>query len=81
MQGTLAIQAITRNGIAVARVIVRGNVGDENRAKLDNLGMTPVIDISNCREKIVTNNEDVITLRNALIEQGIVPDNRKTKEI
>lgn len=51
---------------------MRGNVGDENRAKLTALGMTPEVDITNSREKYVTSEAELIALRTALQEQGII---------
>ena len=80
MKGKLEIQRLTRNGKPALRVIVRGNVGQENRDKLDILGITPATDMSNCREAIISNCREAIisgaaeleALRDALIEQGIV---------
>jgi hypothetical protein len=71
-KGTLALEKLTINGQIKIRVIVRGNVGGEGRAILDTLGMTPVIDIANTREKFVTTPEDLDALRNALVSQGVV---------
>ncbi len=72
MKGTLAIQKVMHTGKPAARILVRGNVGQENRDKLTALGMTPVVDISNCREKICTTNDELIALRDTLIAEGIV---------
>lgn len=78
MKGTLALEKFTIDGKVVIRVIVRGNVGAEGRAVLDTLGMTPVTDIANTREKFVTTPAELDTLRNALVSQGIVcgPDGK-----
>ena len=72
MKGKLEMQRLTKNGKPAIRVIVRGNIGQENRDKLDILGMTPVLDISNCREAIIFSAAELGALRDALIEQGIV---------
>ena len=72
MKGKLEMQRLTRDGKPALRVIVRGNVGQENRDKLGILGMTPVPDISNCREAIISGAAELEALRDALIEQGIV---------
>lgn len=71
-KGTLALEKFTINGRTEIRVIVRGNVGPEGRAKLDVLGMTPVTNIANTREKFVTTPEELDTLRDALVSQGVV---------
>lgn len=71
-KGQLVVQQVTRDRKTAARFVVRGNVGKENRAKLDALGMTPVIGISNCREKLVYNQADAVALRDALVAQEIV---------
>ena len=72
MKGTLALSKIMKDGKLAILVQVRGNVGDENRAKLDALNMTPVCDISNCRQITVTTPAELDAIRNALPEQGIV---------
>ena len=48
-----------------------GNVGQENRDKLTALGMNPVSDISNCREKVISDPIELGTLRDALIIQKL----------
>mgnify|MGYP001569344612 FL=1 len=54
------------------RVVVRGNVGADGRAKLDVLGMTPVVDVANCREKWVASPAELDFLRDALLAEGLV---------
>ena len=72
MRGTLVAQRVTADGRPAIRVLVRGNVGAEGRAKLTVLGMTPVLDISNCRERIVTTDAEFVSLRDALVAQSLV---------
>ena len=71
-RGTLALEKFVKEGKTVIRVIVRGNVGAEGREKLNALGMTPVVDIANTREKFVTTPQELDALREALVSQGIV---------
>ena len=59
----------TQHGV---RVVVRGNVGADGRAVLDELKMTPVVDISNCREIFVQSAPDLDKIRCALLEKGII---------
>lgn len=70
--GTLAMQRVTVDGQPAVRVLVRGNVGADGRAALTALGMTPVLDISNCRERVVATDADLFALRDALVAQGLV---------
>jgi hypothetical protein len=72
MKGQLELQKFQRDGKVLIRVIVRGNVGADGRVILDTLGMTPVVDIANCREKYVSTPVDLDTLRDALVTHGIV---------
>ena len=72
MKGTLSLSRIAKDGKPAILVQVRGNVGDENRAKLDALNMLPAVDIANCRQITVTTPAELDTIRNALLEQGIV---------
>ena len=72
MTGKLEMEKVMKDGKPSIRVRVRGNVGQENRDKLDVLGMIPEIDVSNSRSKIVTNAIDLELLRRALIDQQIV---------
>ena len=72
MKGTLVIQRITVDGQIAARIMVRGNVGAEGRAKLDALCMTPVMDMFNCRERVCYTQAEAVALRDALIEQELV---------
>jgi hypothetical protein len=72
MKGTLALERYVKNGKTLIRVIVRGNVGTEGRAKLDALGMLPVVSIANTREKFVSTPAELDTLRSALVNQGVV---------
>jgi len=72
MKGKLEIYRIFHDGKPALCIIVRGNIGQDNRDKLDVLGMTPVSDISNCRQKILYTQTEAQTLRDALIAQEIV---------
>jgi hypothetical protein len=60
----------TATGIEI-EVSIRGNVGDEGRAKLDALGMSPKEDFTNYRYKIVKTPEELEALRRALIDAGL----------
>ena len=71
-KGTLALEKFAIDGKVTIRVIVRGNIGAERRAVLDTLGMTPVVDVMNCREKFVTTPQELDALRTALVSQGVV---------
>lgn len=70
--GKLAISRVMRNGKPSVRIAVHGNVGAEGRAILDELKMTPVVDMSNTQEIIVTSAEELDAVRNALVAKGIV---------
>ena len=71
-KGKLELTRYVRDGAVVICVVVRGNVGNEGRAVLDRLGMTPRVDIANCREKYVSTAAEIDVLRNALLAAGIV---------
>lgn len=72
MKGTFAANQVSRKEGMAVHVMVKGNVGQENRDKLTALGMTPATDISNCREKYVFTREEFDALRAALIAQEII---------
>ena len=72
MKGKLQLWKCTKDGKPTVRVVVLGNVGQENRAKMDILGLIPVVDISNCRERYVSSSAELEALRDALVAQGIV---------
>lgn len=72
MKGKLKMYRIKKNGKTAIQVRVMGNVGQENRDKLTALGMNPVSDISNCREKVISDPIELGTLRDALIIQKLV---------
>ncbi len=71
-KGTLEVYRCIIDGKSAARVVVRGNVGKEGWAILDNLGMTPVEDISNCHEKMVYSPSEFHELSDALRQAGVV---------
>ena len=72
MKGKLEMVRTIRDNKAAVIIRVQGNVGQENRDKLDALGMMPETDISNCRMRIVSDPIELGTLRDALISQEIV---------
>mgnify|MGYP001588256224 CR=1 FL=1 len=72
MPGKLVMLRITKDGKPAVRVQVRGNVGEEGRKRLDALGMEAVTDISNTREKIISDAKELGELRDALLNQGLV---------
>jgi len=72
MKGALELYRRIRDGKTVIAVRVVGNVGDDNRAKLDALNILPVVGITNCREIVTTTPEQLDAIRNALVAQDIV---------
>jgi hypothetical protein len=71
-KGKLAAYRINQNGNIAIRLTVSGNVGADGRAVLDELGLTPLVDVANCREIITTTPAQLDFVRGQLLARGVI---------